>query len=120
MLGKVFINPRWFASAVAFALAAAILFSRETAVGMALGVSSTLLNFMGLWGVIWILKQDEFDKRKKVKAAGGVLLFLGSLPLSLWCIVVVKGFGNGAEGGYLSGLALVYCWAIGWAEAAKP
>lgn len=86
---------------------------------MLLGLFSTVINFLGLWGVIWILKQGDM-KGKKLKAWGAVLLFFGSLPLSIWFMMIAHRIGNGAPGAFLCGLGMVYFWAIGWAESTKP
>ncbi len=120
MLKKFFTSSRWCVAVIAVSIATAFVIGPQIGVGMALGLGSTIINFLGLWGVIWILKQDSFDRRQKFKVAGLVLLFLGSLPLSLWCIVHAQGLKNGAPGAYLCGLAMVYCWAVGWAESTKP
>lgn len=93
--------------------------SAEKGHGFSFGLATTVVNFLGLWAVIWILKQDTL-KKKKLRAWGAVLLFFGSLPLSIWGMMISYGIGKGAPVSFLCGLGMVYCWAIGWAESTKP
>ena len=116
---RVFSDLRLFGAAALVATGIAYGLGIEKGNGMLLGLASTIVNFLGLWAVIWILKQDSL-KNQKLRAWGAVLLFFGSLPLSIWCMMIVHGIGKGAPGAFLSGLAMVYLWAIGWAESTKP
>lgn len=119
-LARIFADLRFFFVAALLGTGIAAMVAPSAALGFALGVVGTGLNFLGLWSITWLLKQSTFStKARKWWAAGAVTLFFITLPLMVALMYYVYALKGVAPGGFLWGLALVYCWAVGWAESTK-
>jgi len=83
--------------------------------GMVMGLGSTAFN-IGAFRLALYVVGRTIEETKQVDAAGvfGVTALLIKLPVWCVCAMIAQRMGGAVLNGFLAGLGLVYCAAIGW------
>jgi hypothetical protein len=86
--------------------------------GMSLGLGSTAFNFIAFRFALWVVGKTV-QETKSVDSAGifGVMALFVKLPIWCVCAAIAQKAGGAVLNGFLIGLGLVYCAAIGWVIA---
>lgn len=108
--------------AVALGIAGIIFvgWGREALYGYALGLIATGICIGGLWLGIVLMGRAYRDEPTYRGGMGMiVLILLVKLPFFVWAADRARGLPEPGPGGFLAGLALVYCALVWWTVARR-
>ena len=83
--------------------------------GMGMGLGSTAFN-IGAFRLALYVVGRTIEETKQVDAAAvfGLTALLIKLPIWCVCAMIAQRMGGAVLNGFLAGLGLVYCAAVGW------
>ena len=86
--------------------------------GMSLGLGSTAFNLIAFKLALYVMGRTVKETKATDSAAiFGVMAFFVKLPVWCICAMIAQRNGGVVLNSFLVGLGLVYCAAIGWAQA---
>ena len=83
--------------------------------GMGMGLGSTAFNIGAFRLALYVVgKTVEQTKQLDAAAIFGVTALFIKLPIWCVCAMIAERMGGAVLNGFLAGLGLVYCAAVGW------
>lgn len=117
-MARIFLNPLAFALTTLLTLGGSVFWGLTASAGFLMGLAATLGTVLGTWGVIDLLNRPSpTTVQERMTILLRAMFFLAKLPLFAILAWASYEVGGNAPGGFASGLGLVYCWAVGWAQA---
>jgi len=83
--------------------------------GMTIGLGSTAFNIIAFYFALYVAgKTVKQSHQVDTAAVFGVMALFVKLPVWCVCAMVAQRMGGAVLNGFLAGLGLVYCAAVGW------